>query len=419
MPNLFNFHILEFMNDIPAQNSRDSQVASHNSPNQQTSQQPEQVATNSQQEVKKKPKLLKFLFPIILITLILVSSFLSYTIAYEKVKITKFPKATQTIRHFVQGLPLTPKTPKYLLEKSTLAHQKVTKHSFDVSAALDSNELASSLGLGNLDLEAKGAVDYTDAKNLILDMNTSITRDFNFEVKKKDALVYFKVNKLPLLITTFLGLQPEQLDPLLNKWVTYNTSTLDTQARREIETETTTLSAKFIDETIQKYFDDNFLTKTKVETVEENGIKLYKLTITADANLIDSIGKKLAEESAKNLPPLDDTSINPNSEPNKLSDTVKSLKWEIYIGKKTYLTRKVVMLVKLELDQTAYSETSMPSSIIPSLSGSSVNFSLVAKFADFGKPVTVQIPQDATTFEEFSMMIMEMYMGNLEDVTTQ
>jgi hypothetical protein len=359
---------------------------------------------------RKKSKILKVLLFVILITIVLGSLFLTHAIAYEKVKLTQFPKVQKTISHFVQSISFMPKTPKFLLEKSAIAHQEVTKHSFDISAALDSNELISSLGMGSLDLMAKGRIDYSDSKNLILDMNASITRDFSFEVKKKDVTVYFRINKIPPLLLTFLDLQPEQLEPLLNKWVAYDAAKLDTSARKQIEIqERESLSAKFLEESVQKYFDGEVFAKTKVETVEEDKVKLYKLTVNADAELIDHIGEIIEKESKENLPPPDYEA--PKDQ--KLSDTVKKLSWEIYIDKKDYYTRKVAMFANLELAQATSAETAITNPMLPLLNDSTASFALVIKFADFGKPVAIQVPQDAITFEEFSALVMEMYMGNI------
>ncbi len=306
----------------------------------------------------------------------------------------------------------------FLLEKSAIAHQEITKHSFDISAALDSNELISSLGMGSLDLLAKGQIDYSDSKNLILDMNASITRDFSFEVKKKDTTIYFKVNKIPPLLLTFLDLQPTQLEPLLSKWVAYDAAKLDTSARKQIEVqERESLSAKFLEESVQKYFDDEVFAKTKVETVEENEMKLYKLTVNADAELIDHIGEIIEKESKENLPPPE-YEVPEDQKGGKLSDSVKRLSWEIYIDKKDYYTRKIAMSANLELSQMADTETAIANPMLPLLTDSTASFALVIKFADFGKPVIVQTPTESISFEDFIAQIMEMYVGSLEDVET-
>ncbi|MBU0569273.1 hypothetical protein KKB40_00635 [Patescibacteria group bacterium] len=385
---------------------------------QQPPQQPEQAVVTDQQKAKRKPKLLKFLLTTILITLILVSSFLSYSIAYEKISIQQFPEAQQKIRHFVQNISFMPKTPKFLLEKSAIAHQEVTKHSFDISAALDSGELTSSLGVGSLDLVARGQIDYSDSKNLLLNMNASLTRDFNLDVKKKDDAIYFKINKIPPLLLAFLDLQPELLEPFLKNWIIYDSSKLDTSARKEIEAqERKSLSAKFLEESVQKYFDDTVFAKTKVETVEEDRLKFYKLTVDADADLINHIGELIAKESKENLPPPE-YEISEDQKTKKLSDTIKSLSWEIYIDKENYYTQKIVMSASIELNQAVDAETAITNPMLPLLNNSTANFALVIKFADFGKPVIVQTPTETISFENFITQIMEMYVGSLEGVET-
>jgi hypothetical protein len=107
-------------------------------------------------------------------------------------------------------------------------------------------------------------------------MDASVTKDFNFELRKKDKFLYFKINKLPSFLLAFLGVTPETFSPLLEKWVAYDTTPLDTEARRSIQDqEVDPLSQEFIDENFSKYIDEEVLKKMVLTTVSEEGMQMY------------------------------------------------------------------------------------------------------------------------------------------------
>ena len=94
--------------------------------------------------------------------LLITTSTAAVLIAYEKVQISALPNTQKQVRHLVQGLPLMPKTPKFLLEKTALSHQQNKKNSFNMSLSLDSPELTQLLNLPSLNFQTKGAIDYTN-----------------------------------------------------------------------------------------------------------------------------------------------------------------------------------------------------------------------------------------------------------------
>ena len=282
---------------------------------------------------KSRKKLFLFLILLFFFLLLIGAGGVTYAVAYEKIKLEKYPDVQKKVSAFVQSIPFMPKTPKFLLAKSALAHQEVTKQSFDVSIAVDSADLASSFGLTTIDAKVAGAVDYSDPKNVIFFMDASVTKDFNFELRKKDKFLYFKINKLPALLLAFMGLKTETFTPLLEKWVSYDTTPLDTEARRSIQDqEIDPLSQEFIDENFNKYIDEEVLGKMVLESVTEEGMEMYKITLTADSDLIDHLGDKLEAERSKQS----GATLQSQDEKTKLSDMVKKLKWEIFIDKKDY-----------------------------------------------------------------------------------
>ncbi len=350
---------------------------------------------------KNKNGLRKFLtgfFMFFLLALIAGTAYGTYAVAYEKIKLDKYPEIQNKISMVVMSIPFMPKTPKYLLAKSAYVHQSISKESFDVSIAVDSKDLVSALGLSGLDLQAKGAVDYSDPKDIKITVNGSVTKDFNFELIKLDKTLYFKINKLPQLLLTAVGLKAEEFDSLLGKWVSYDTTPLETEARKSIEDkEVDPLSKQFVDDELQKYLDDNVLSKMKVENSNEDGFDIYKITLTADAELIDHLGKKLDSENNKDKKSTMNV-LGANTD--KLSDIVKSLTWEIYIDKKDFYTRKIIVKADMEGDSFDTGGLLLGNSTgLPKNANAKIAFA--AKFSDFGKDLKEVKPSDSLTWEQF------------------
>src|SRR3989344_4304527 len=365
-----------------------------------------QVSTESQDFPKSgKRRIIPFVAGLLLLIffILIITGGATYAVAYEKIKLDKNPELQKKVAYFVMSLPFTPKTPKFLLAKTGMAHQDVTKESFDISLAIDSKDFVSSLGLSGLDIEAKGNVDYSDPKNVKLVLDTSITKDFNFELRKKDKFLHFKINKLPSALLALLGLKVEEFAPILDKWVSYDTTPLDTEARRSIQDEEIDpLSEEYLDETFEKYIDDEVLSKMRLVEVTEEGREMYKITLDADPALIDHLGQKLEEERKK----TGGAYLDQSSESVKLSDMIKALKWEIYIDKDRYYTRKLIVTADLETDKMDYGSIFTGTSGSPS-EKSQAKIAFAAKFDDFGEEVVVHEPEEAITFEEFTNILSE------------
>jgi hypothetical protein len=247
---------------------------------------------------KSKVKIFGILLVFLFLLFFIASAVLGYAIAYEKVKLENYPEVQATVASYVQSLPFMPKTAKYLLIRSIVAHRNVTKHSFDVSLALDSASLTDVLGINKFDTEAKGAIDYSNPENVIFTLNASLTKEFNIEAKSKDPILYFKINKFPSFIFSLIGINDEMAKPYLDRWIAYDTTPLDTQARKELtDKEVEPLSQEFLIEINEKYLDDYILDQMKITESEEEGANYYKISLDADKDLIDYFGKRLEEES--------------------------------------------------------------------------------------------------------------------------
>src|SRR3989344_2382675 len=353
---------------------------------------------------KKLPKIIP-LSAILFIFLLIIASFFAtaWALAYEKVKLEKYPDFQKRISHFVQSLPLTPKTPKFLIEKTITAQQNAAKHSFDVSLAFDSDSLISSLGLAKLDLEAKGAADYSDPKNLIFDLNASISKDFKLDLKKKDAIIFFKITKFPTLLLSLAGIKEEELSPITDKWVSYDTSGLNTLARKEVDKRKEMKSLNdYLKETQEKYLDEFVLERMKTEKVREDTGTFYKISLNQSDEVLNHIGEKLIKEAEKSyqeqyklpLPSQGAIKI-------KASDYIKNFKLEVFIDSNNFHTRKILLSADFKNLSPIISNIYSEEEVFGRSDNKVIKMALVAKFDDFGKDVVIQKPAASMNLEEF------------------
>ena len=381
---------------------------------------PQEAITGSYESQKKPSFMLPLVLSIIFLTIIAFFGAGSYAVAYQKIKLPdKYQNIEFAITNFVQSLSFTPKTPEFLIAKALLAQEKVNKESYDVSLALDSGATALIPGLGSsMDVLVKGNVDYSDRKNIVFTADVNVTKDLNVELRKPDNLLFFKIGKIPGFLLAFAGLKTTDFDPILNRWYSYDTAPLSTEARSEIDEKSgdrEVFSDKFVKDNLDSYIDERILSEMKISDAEVDGFSTYKLTITADADLIDYIGKKIEEEEKKNRGSSADYMYDGNSQ--KLSDTIKSMNWELNIDKKEYYVRKVAITTKIEFDEVDNYSLFMGS---PGLSSenSAADIAVVAKFSDFGKDVKIEMPADAKSWEEFTNTISEIFEEQYQKITS-
>jgi hypothetical protein len=383
-------------------------------PQSDSQQSPEISQATDEPKSKRKVKI----FLAIIIALLLITIFgTTWALAYEKIKLEKYPEFQRSVSHFVQSLPLMPKTPKFLIEKSIQAQKTVGKLAFDISAAFDSPDLVSSLdiGLSKLDLEAKGAVDYSNPKSPTLDLNASLTKDLNFELKTKDQMFYFRINKVPAFLLSLVGINLEQVEPLLNVWVVQDISPLNTEARKKLEEEKEVeqITTKYLEDIYEKYIDEEVLSKMSTSKEKLDGHNVYKVKLTADASLIDHIGRKIEGETRKTYGYEDAP-----TEQLKLSDFLKKLEIEIFVDRGNYYIRKFTLLTDLETENTTSYGSSYQDIVAPFSALSEGSFALSVSFSDFNKDVAPQIPTDYITFEEFTQKVAEITGGFYNTTST-
>lgn len=326
---------------------------------------------------------LPFIILVFLLFVLLLSG-AAYAIAYEKIKIGN-PQIEKKVSDFVQGLPFVPKTPKYLLTQAAKAHQKISRHRFDLSLATESDGLASSFGTNKLDIQAKGAVDYSDAKNPKLTLNASLTKDFSLDIRKPDKMIYLKINQLPPLLLTVFGFSPgPQLDAVLENWFSWDTSTLDTEARRS-----TSFTNQFAENAIDKLLTEKLLNSIKVTQEKIDTFDTYRLNLPLNKELLDTLDQKSAYTAQL-----------------KLSDYITDMVLDLWIDKKDYYVRKISTSFKAKSGNLG-TMSFLPIPMLGNLPQTTTKFSGVLKLSDFDAPVKIETPTKSIPYDEFFKLLME------------
>lgn len=357
---------------------------------------------------KKKQHLPIVIFLIIFLFIFIFGGLVT-AVAYGKISLGK-PSFERKIEKIVLSLPFMPKTPKYILESAALAHQKISKHSFDISLAINSDSSIPFYGLDQLDVLVNGKVDYSDSENIITSFNASLGNDANVTVRKKSTLFYIKINKIPAFLSFFLPID-EKLTSVLENWVTYDTRALTTTARNHLEEKSPNKSTtqELIEEIIQNTLDDKILDVISLSQEKLDGASVYKLRLTATDELVDYLGNKVKKQSRDKLNTFNNQQ-GETKEEFKLSEVVRNLEVEIWIDEKDHYLRKSITFFNFDTkESSAYYPSGLIPEVAPIEGEQKISVSIASQFSNFGDQVIVETPTQSITFEELFKLIGEIY----------
>jgi hypothetical protein len=285
------------------------------------------------------------------------------------------------IAYFVQSLPFAPKTPKFLLERAVLAHQKVTKFAFDLSLAVDADMLKSFLGSNHVDFQIKGAMDYSNKTNIKSAGTIALGTDLNVEVRQAGAKAYVKANQLPAtLLSSF------KIKPVLDNWVVLESSSLPTAARQEMQkTESEKENANFA-----QLIDDDYLINRLVlsqETLDSR--KAYRLKLDLTPEVLDYFDRRLQLQNGGAIQEY---------KRSKTSDFLKDATASVWIDAQTYYVCKASLAFKFLPD--GWGLSNQTTQVLGANTFSPVTAAAVLKLTDYGKDFAVVIPEKVMTTQE-------------------
>ncbi len=343
----------------------------------------------------------------------------SLAVAYEKISINN-PKVEEGIRSFVLGLPFMPKTPKYILESAISSHKRIAKHTFDISMVVKSDDYLTTLGFSEIDLVAKGAVDYTDPKKLKVKLNANITKELNLDLRSTDEKVYIKINTFPKIITTFLQIDYEKIKPVFDNWIVFDNKPLETQARAYLDKaaeEKQNPTEDFLEGIFNILQDERLLKEIKSSSEKVDGFDTYKFSLKPSDSLLDYLMYKLEDVNYKGQRKITQDGLKP-------SDSIKDLILDVWFDKGESYVRQVATSFRVkptspnsDLQTNVLGITNLldvPKT--PSGPGISPNFNFgrseskvasVVKFSDYGQGFNVDVPEKVLKFEEFYAQLLK------------
>lgn len=342
----------------------------------------------------------------LLIFLMLGSGAYAYLLASDKMK-SDNQYLEDLADKIAVTVPFFPKTAKIVLQKAMLAHENVTQNSLDFSLVATSSDFESLIGSNQLDLQLVGYTDLSDPKNPKIDVTGDITKDFNFQVKKKDQIAYFKINKLPALLLGMFGVTNDQLQPVIANWISYDTTPLDTEARKtldELDSEKET-ERDVAGTMAEKMLSEDVLPALAMEKEQLDGMTTYKINFMPSPLLLDKLGSEVDKLSSSNeeYSRVLGASTYYLAEEPKLSELINDLSITMWIDNKNYYVRKATVsfdVVSNELNQSSMS-TTLNNLPLPVEETSPMTVVAVLKLDNFGETLPIDTPTTSITVDEF------------------
>lgn len=346
-----------------------------------------------------KKSFLKIILMIFL-ALIVLTSTTTVMFAYGVIPIGS-EELRDKVADVIMKIPFMPKTPRYVLRTAVEAHQKITRMSIDASLASTSG-VGGMFGLGSLDAQVKGSFDYTDFDNLKATFNAKITKDFDVDVLAVDQKAYFKINSYPSFVGIMfssMGIPEDILKEISNKWFYYDLSSLNTEARRNLQDQQQKFDLNQSNQKLLEILNNKDIAKS-ISMINDqiDSIATHHIVFKPTDEALDTLWKTYNET---------DNTVTPNRSlsQDNISKTVKNFTFDAWIDKSHYLVRKMTVGVVFKSPKSSYSIPSINSLGLP-LSEQEIPVSFVAKFTDFNQQVLVTPPQNPIKFEDFLKTIM-------------
>lgn len=330
-------------------------------------------------------------------------------IAYGTLSVNN-PQVEQVIRHIVMSIPYTPKTAQYVIESAVLAQNNVKKEGFDLSLSAKSNELASTLGMNEFDMDVQGHIDTTNAKYSKLQLTATVPNFLTMEMRDTGQTMYLKLNKVPDLLLTSLQLDPTKLQPVLSKWVKIDESGFTSPSSQLLNTNGSSSNGN----KLINFYNQKVIPAMQLSTDTVNGVEMYRLHLVPSKDMIDQFFRltdslSQAQTPSVNTASLTVTQTNP-------SDYIKNVEIDIWVNKQSFV-------IERSSAQMSFQSTAIPSlptqvlgastilsrtnlfgtlsSTAQTVTSSEVNIAAVANFSDYNKDFVVDVPTDYLNSTEY------------------
>lgn len=320
----------------------------------------------------------------------------AYGITYKNWSIDN-PVLENKISTKVQELSFTKKTTPFIIDKSLKAQKTVEKYKFNASLAAQSSEFIQAFGSNTLEMAMEGQVDGTNKEAPKAYLKTSIHNQVEFEMLMLDENEAFvKVGKVPEFIYAFLPVPKTEVEVFLNKWISFDTTPLNTEAKKYMTDNVNSPStASELFEKIVR--EPQIMSRIVQDSTKTENEQEYVLTFDADPGMVDYLGEKIKKEINANKG-VSSSMKYYTTDDRKLSEFVTRLKMDVHVSKTDYTITKVAGLATF-IDPQLAGVGEKEGSILPSAQETSLTF--VIKITDQGKEFEYSKPESAMSSEEF------------------
>ncbi len=343
------------------------------------------------QPTSPHPKRGKFIAALILVFFLLVLGGLTvvFAVAYQGTELPFVSKELSlTLQKAYANLPLVPKAPRHILLQSWESSLKVETLILDASMSVEGFDLSLYGSAQIKEGDANFTVHLTGKSS-----NLTFPLALEMDLVSLEKVLYFKIDTLTSpTLSSFID-----LSPALGKWWRFDLSTLETQAREELEKEQggKGLTQQAQQRVIELFSHPEVLNTVARGTDEQVGEEdCYHLHAVATKEAYVKLAEILKEDS---LSDQEKEALGESFE------TLEKLELDFWIGKNSLMARKMKLLFKTKsLDAGA-------GGLYSSLLGLQQAFEgvFVLELPEINIPVSINAPEDSHEIDELVELLFE------------
>lgn len=306
------------------------------------------------------------------------------------------------------ALPLVPVPPELVLAQAAKTMQEVEQLDLDLSLAVTSESLSSMFGSSDIDVVVKGPVNFENDKKPKAALNISTNNQLNADIIV-DGDMYFRINQIPqTILGVVMGVSDENSETvrgLLNRWVHYSKTEVESNARNTIEQETTSQDpSETLSEKMNILLKEEIVPLLESESVEYGGEKVSQISATLQGQVVNDLVSAMAAESTTTRRMIDSEDILP-------SDYIKNIKLTMIVDK-AFMLRKIELYLLVDNSGLVdkWSKDRIGSAV--PLTKETVELAVVGEMSNFGQASPIVTPADYVELEDFIAEVMTLVMGD-------
>jgi len=253
-----------------------------------------------------------------------------------------------------------------------------------------------------------GDIDYLDLENLKAKMNVSVVKEFDMDIVTVGDKAYLRVNKVPSLVLSFVGISSDKISPFLGTWVALEQEDLYGSGTVQNPTPSSGMTGDELAKSLELALEEKVLAAMEMTEELLDGKKSYKFHFSPSADLLDYIMKRAGDINNQ------DSSYSGDY---KASDYYKDLSLDVWVDANTYYTTKVSVSIVLDSGSSLPGGSAFLDDPL-SMLGSSQQFDIafVMKLSNHGNVPEIVAPADAKSVEQFSKELEAAFMSELGSI---